>query len=89
MDLSKLFNDDRVEKFKTHIVMKSVGVEAGDQYKGYAIPPKKDKNGNQAFELFAIKNKAAMESLGWVEVKPVPEPTDAKTTRKPKDNVEG
>jgi hypothetical protein len=69
--------------------MKSVGVEAGDQYKGYAIPPKKDENGDQAFEIYAVKNKAAMESLGWVEVKPVPEPTDAKTPRKTKTDVEG
>ena len=89
MDLSVFFNDDRVKKFKTHIVMKSVGVEAGDQYKGYAIPPKKDKNGDQAYELFAIKNKQAMIDLGWVEVKPVPEPTDAIKTRKSKENVEG
>jgi hypothetical protein len=89
MDLSVFFNDDRVKKFKTHIVMKSVGVEAGDQYKGYSIPPKKHKDGSQVYELFPIKNKAAMESLGWVEVKPVPEPTDAKTPRKPKENVEG
>jgi len=88
MDLSVFFNDDRVKKFKTHIVMKSVGVEAGDQYKGYSIPPKKDENGDQVHELYPIKNKAAMESLGWVEVKPVPEPTDAKT-RKAKENVEG
>ena len=89
MDLSVFFNDDRVKKFKTHIVMKSVGVEAGEQYKGYAIPPKKDENGDPAHELFAIKNKQSMIDLGWVEVKPVPEPTDAKTTRKAKENVEG
>jgi hypothetical protein len=89
MDLSVFFNDDRVKKFKTHIVMKSVGVEAGEQYKGYSIPPKKDGEGNQVYELYPVKNKKAMESLGWVEVKPVPEPTDAKTTRKVKTDVEG
>jgi hypothetical protein len=89
MDLSVFFNDPRVKQFKTHIIMKSVGVEAGEQYKGYAIPPKKDGEGNQVYELYPVKNKAAMESLGWIEEKPVPEPTDAKTTRKAKDNVEG
>jgi hypothetical protein len=82
MDLSVFFNDDRVKKFKTHIVMKSVGVSAGDQYKGYAIPPKLDENGNQAYELYAAKNKEAMESLGWVKVDPTQEPTDAAKTRK-------
>jgi hypothetical protein len=88
MDLSVFFNDPRVKQFKTHIVMKSVGVEAGEQYKGYSIPPKKDENGDQVYEIFPAKNKAAMESLGWVEVKQVPEPTDAKT-RKAKTDVEG
>ena len=89
MDLSVFFNDDRVKKFKTHIVMKSVGVEAGEQYKGYSILPKKDEDGNQAHELFAAKNKAAMESMGWVEVKQIAEPSDAKATRKAKPDVEG
>jgi len=89
MDLSVFFNDDRVKKFKTHIVMKSVGVEAGDQYKGYAVPPKKDENGDQVYDVFPTKNEAAMNAWGWVKVLPVPEPTDAKTPRKAKENVEG
>jgi len=50
---------------------------------------KKHKDGSQVYELYPVKNKKAMEGLGWVEVKPVPEPTDAKTPRKPKENVEG
>lgn len=88
MDLSKLFNDDRVKRFKTHIVMKSVGVEAGSQYKGYAIPPRLDEEGNQVYSLFPVKNEEAMNAWGWVKVLPVPEPTDAKT-RKTKTDVEG
>lgn len=88
MDLSVFFDDDRVKRFKTHIVMKSVGVES-KQYKGYQVPPKKDSDGNPAYELFAVKNQAEMEALGWVLVKPVSEPTDAIKTRKAKDNVEG
>ena len=89
MDLSKLFNDDRVKRFKTHIVMKSVGVEAGDQYRGWQIFPKKDSEGNPAHELYAVKNREEMELLGWVEVKQVADPTDAIKTRKQKENVEG
>jgi len=88
MDLSKLFNDDRVKRFKTHIVMKSVGVES-KEYRGWQIFPKKDSEGNPAHELYAVKNREEMELLGWVEVKQVADPTDAIKTRKPKDNVEG
>ena len=88
MDLSKLFNDDRVKRFKTHIVMKSVGVES-KEYRGWQMFPKKDSEGNPAHELYAIKNREEMELLGWVEVKQVADPTDAIKTRKPKDNVEG
>lgn len=88
MDLSKLFNDDRVKRFKTHIVMKSVGVES-KEYRGWQIFPKKDSEGNPAHELYAVKNREEMELLGWVEVKQVADPTDAIKTRKPKENVEG
>ena len=88
MDLSKLFNDDRVKRFKTHIVMKSVGVES-KEYRGWQMFPKKDSEGNPAHELYAIKNREEMELLGWVEVKQVADPTDAIKTRKPKENVEG
>ena len=88
MDLSKLFNDDRVKRFKTHIVMKSVGVES-KEYRGWQIFPKKDSEGNPAHELYAVKNKAEMELLGWVEVKQVADPTDAIKTRKAKTDVEG
>jgi len=89
MDLSVFFNDDRVKKFKTHIVMKSVGVEAGEQYKGYSVPPRLDSEDKQVYSLFPAKNEEAMNAWGWVKVLPVPEPTDAKTPRKTKDNVEG
>ena len=88
MDLSKLFNDDRVKRFKTHIVMKSVGVES-KEYRGWQMFPKKDSEGNPAHELYAIKNREEMELLGWVEVKQVADPTDAIKTRNPKENVEG
>ncbi len=90
MDLSKLFNDDRVKKFKTHIVMKSVGVES-KEYRGWQIFPKKDSEGGPAHELYAAKNREEMELLGWVEVKPVPEPADAVKPAKvkAKENVEG
>ena len=88
MDLSELFNDDRVKRFKTHIVMKSVGVES-KEYRGWQIFPKKDSEGNPAHELYATKNREEMELLGWVEVKQVTDPTDAIKTRKPKENVEG
>lgn len=90
MDLSKFFDDDRVKRFKTHIVMKSVGIES-KQFKGWQHPPKKDSDGNPAYELFAAKNQSEMEALGWVLVKPVAEPTDAKPAKatKAKENVEG
>ena len=92
MDLSKLFNDDRVKRFKTHIVMKSVGVES-KEYRGWQIFPKVCKNEDGTFspahELYATKNREEMELLGWVEVKQVADPTDAIKTRKPKENVEG
>ena len=88
MDLSKLFNDDRVKRFKTHIVMKSVGVES-KEYRGWQIFPKKDSEGNPAHELYAVKNREEMELLGWVEVRQVADPTDAIKTRKAKTDVEG
>ena len=92
MDLSKLFNDDRVTKRKTHIVMKSVGVPS-TKFKGFQVPPTVEKNKDGAFSpahaLFPVTSKKDYEAQGWVEVKPVPEPTDAKAIRKTKDNVEG
>lgn len=90
MDLSKFFDDDRVKRFKTHIVMKSVGIES-KQFKGWQHPPKKDSEGNPAYELFPAKNQEDMEALGWVLVKPVAEPTDAvkPAKAKAKTDVEG
>jgi hypothetical protein len=68
--------------------MKSVGIESR-QFKGWQHPPKKDSNGNPAYELFPAKLQAEMEALGWVLVRPVTEPTDAVKPRKAKENVEG
>ena len=91
MDLSKLFNDDRVKRFKTHIVMKSVGVES-KEYRGWQIFPKVCKNEDGTFspahELYATKNRVEMELLGWIEEKEVADPTHAIKTRIVKTDVE-
>lgn len=89
MDLNTLFEDKRVQQ-KTHIVMKSVGVEAGAQYKGYSIAPRLDAENNPEHRIFPAKNQKRMEAQGWVRVNKVVEPTDAKPKKaKPTDNVEG
>lgn len=89
MDLSKLFQDKRVQK-KTHIVMKSVGLQQAGSFRGWIHPPKVDGEGNPAHEIYAIKNKKAMEAQGWVEVKQVAEPKAAATpkTKKAADDVD-
>jgi hypothetical protein len=77
MDLSVFFNDDRVKRFKTHIVMKSVGVES-DQFKAMQTPIKRDEYGNPVVEIFPAKQREEMEAIGWELVLPTAEPTDAK-----------
>lgn len=91
MDLSKLFADKRLQKKpRTHIVMKSVGLQQAGSFRGWIHPPKFDKDGNPAHEIYAIKNKKAMEEQGWVEVPQVAEPKAAATpkTKKTTDDVE-
>jgi hypothetical protein len=88
MDLSSLFNDPKVIK-GTHVVMKSVGLEKGGDLKGWIHAPKLNANNDQAHELYPVNRVKAMEEQGWQLVKQVKEPTDAKTPRKVKENVEG
>lgn len=84
MDLQALFQDSRVVK-KTHIVMKSVGKEKGGSLKGWDIPPIKERDGSPAYSIFAVKNRKAMENLGWELVQNVADPIAA--ISKPKKAV--
>lgn len=82
MDLSKLFEDPRVKR-GTHIVMRPDGVK-NQQFSGYQIPPKKDADGNPAYEIHPVKERAGLEMLGWVKMEPVAEPKAA-ASKKTKD----
>ncbi len=88
MDLSALFADKRVEK-GTHVVMKSMGLEKGGDFKGWIEAPKFDADGNPAHEIFPKNRVQVMQERGWQLVKQVSEPTAAQpATRKTKGNVE-
>lgn len=88
MELVELFKDKRVQR-GTHIVMRPDGVK-NKQFSGYQIPPKKLADGSPAYEIFPIKEKAGLEMLGWVQMKPVAEPKAAATpkAKKPAEDVE-
>jgi len=88
MDLSSLFDDPKVKK-GTHVVMKSVGLEKGGDLKGWIHAPKLNDNNEPAHELYPVNRVKEMEKHGWQLVKQVKEPTDAKTPRKLKTDVEG